>query len=66
MFCFFLIEIESDTLAEQIKEHFKHDSSEAPARPLKQPFVIGKYCFHLQRMTRRIQCDLYVFLQIPN
>ncbi|RVW29418.1 Uridine kinase-like protein 5 [Vitis vinifera] len=34
--------MDSDTLAEQIKEHFKYDASEAPAPPLKQPFVIGK------------------------
>ncbi|KAJ9683343.1 hypothetical protein PVL29_019078 [Vitis rotundifolia] len=33
--------MDSDTLAEQIKEHFKYDASEAPAPPLKQPFVIG-------------------------
>lgn len=42
MFCSLLIEMDSDTLAEQIKEHFKYDASEAPAPPLKQPFVIGK------------------------
>lgn len=46
--------MESGTLAEQIKEHFKcDDASEAPKPPLKQPFVIGKFCSDLQRTTHR-------------